>query len=53
MIGVSMLAKVTQEGGNSYSFQFTSTGANLAGIVSPVKVVLTMGDDTGTTFVNM
>jgi hypothetical protein len=51
--GVSIWAKITPQGGNSYSFQFTSAGANLSGTVSPVKVVLTIGDDTGTTFVSM
>ena len=46
--GVSMSAKITPQGGNNYTFQFTWTGANLTGIVNPVSVTLTIGDDTGT-----
>jgi hypothetical protein len=46
--GVSMSAKITPQGGNNYTFQFTCTGANLTGTVNPASVTLTIGDDTGT-----
>jgi hypothetical protein len=46
--GVSMSAKITQQGGNNYTFQLTCAGANL-GISSPVTVTLTIGDDYGST----
>src|SRR6266849_6545522 len=46
--GVSMSAKITPQGSNNYTFQFVCTGANLTGIVNPVSVTLTIGDDTGT-----
>jgi hypothetical protein len=49
--GVSISAKITPQGGNNYTFQFTSTGANLTGTANPVNVTLTIGDDTGTTSV--
>jgi hypothetical protein len=49
--GVSMSAKITPQGGNNYTFQFTCTGANLTGTVNPASVTLTIGDDTGTTSV--
>jgi hypothetical protein len=49
--GVSMSAKITPQGGDNYTFQFVCTGANLTGIVNPVSVTLTIGDDTGTTSV--
>ncbi len=49
--GVSMSAKITPQGSNNYTFQFVCTGANLTGIVNPVSVTLTIGDDTGTTSV--
>jgi hypothetical protein len=45
--GVSMSAKITPQGGNDYTFQFTCTGANLNGTVNPVTVTLTIGDDAG------
>jgi hypothetical protein len=34
---------------NSYAFKAPGSGANLKGIVNPVNVTLTIGDDTGTT----
>jgi hypothetical protein len=49
--GVPMSAKITPQAGNSYTFQFTCTGANLTGTVNPVTVTFTIGDDTGTTSV--
>ncbi len=49
------IAPMTKEGSdgpvsvNSYSFQAEGSGANLAGTANPVTVVLTIGDDSGTT----
>jgi hypothetical protein len=52
--GVSIAAKITPQGGNSYTFQFTASGAilNSSVAVNPVKVTLTIDHNTGSTFVN-
>ena len=39
-------------GGNQFLVQVAEYGANLSGIMNPVTVALTIGDDTGTTSVN-
>jgi hypothetical protein len=36
-------------GGNSFQFEADGEGANLTGTMNPVTVVLTIGDDSGST----
>jgi hypothetical protein len=49
--GVSLNAKIKPQGTLRYGFQAGATGASLAGTTNPVQVMLTIGDDTGTTSV--
>jgi Beta-propeller repeat len=50
--GVSLRVRVNPRGRSKYTFQAEGSGANLNGIVNPVTVTLTIGNDTGTTHVN-
>jgi hypothetical protein len=47
--GVALEVRIAPVSANSYSFQAEGSGANLAGTANPVTVVLTIGDDSGTT----
>ncbi len=50
--GVSLEMVISPLGGNQFAFKAdVFSGANLAGIVNPVTVGLTVGDDSGTTAV--
>jgi hypothetical protein len=45
--GVSVEMKIIQTGSNRFTFKAEGRGANLSGIVNPVTVGLTIGDDGG------
>lgn len=45
--GVTLTAKITPLGGNSFEFKAEGIGVDLTGTVNPVKVKLILGDDKG------
>ncbi len=49
--GVKLEFEIEALGGNSFEFEVEGEDADLTGTVNPVEVRLTIGDDTGTTFV--
>lgn len=49
--GVSLQAKITPLGANSFEFKAEGTGTDLTGTVNPVTVQLAIGDDGGSTTV--
>jgi hypothetical protein len=50
--GVSMQVQIIPLGNNIFTFLAEGTGVNLTGLTNPVTVVLTIGDDTGSTAVS-
>jgi len=49
--GVSLEVQIVPLGGNDFEFKAEAQGADLSGIVNPVTVELTIGDDGGSTTV--
>jgi hypothetical protein len=49
--GVSLQVQVVLLGNNSFAFKAQGTGVNLTGLTNPVTVVLTIGNDSGSTTV--
>ncbi len=49
--GVSLEVQIASLGGNDFEFKAEAQGADLSGIVNPVTVGLTIGDDGGSTTV--
>jgi hypothetical protein len=49
--GVSMQVQIVPVGNNMFTFKAEGTGVDLTGLFNPVTVVLTIGDDTGSTAV--
>jgi hypothetical protein len=49
--GVSLQAKITPRGANSFEFKAEGQGADLTGTANPVTLGLTIGDDSGSTTV--
>ena len=49
---VSIQALIAPLGNNRFGFQATAYGADLTGTTNPVTVILTIGNDSGTTLVN-
>jgi DNA-binding beta-propeller fold protein YncE len=49
--GVSMQVQIVPLGNNIFTFNAEGTGVDLTGLTNPVTVVLTIGDDTGSTAV--
>jgi hypothetical protein len=47
--GVTLRVRIAQLGTNMYGIRARASGANLTGTTIPVTVVLTIGDDSGTT----
>jgi hypothetical protein len=47
--GMSIHAKITPQGGNTYDFQAEVAGINLSDTINPVSVVLSVGNDAGMT----
>jgi hypothetical protein len=47
--GVTLEFAIRPLGGNSFQFEADGEGANLTGTMNPVTVVLTIGDDSGST----
>jgi hypothetical protein len=50
--GVSLEAQIVPLGNNMFTFKAEGTGVNLSGLKNPVTVVLTIGNNTGSTAVN-
>jgi YD repeat-containing protein len=48
---VKLEATITSLGNNRYTFQTAGTGVNFSGVTNPVKVDLSIGDDSSTTSV--
>jgi hypothetical protein len=49
--GVSLEVQIVPLGNNIFTFKAEGTGVDLTGLTNPVTVVLTIGDDTGSTAV--
>jgi len=49
--GVSMKVQIVPLGNNIFTFNAQGTGVDLTGLTNPVTVVVTIGDDTGSTAV--
>ena len=49
--GVSMQVQIVPQGNNMFTFKAEGTGVDLTGLFNPVTVVLTIGDDFGSTSV--
>jgi hypothetical protein len=49
--GVSLEVQIVPLGNNIFTFKAEGKGINLTGLTNPVTVVLTIGDDTGSTAV--
>jgi len=49
--GVSMKVQIVPLGNNIFTFNAVGTGVDLTGLTNPVTVVVTIGDDTGSTAV--
>jgi hypothetical protein len=49
--GVSMQVQIIPLGNNIFTFNAQGAGVDLTGLTNPVTVVLTIGDDTGSTAV--
>jgi hypothetical protein len=49
--GVSMQVQIVPLGNNIFTFNAQGAGVDLTGLTNPVTVVLTIGDDTGSTAV--
>jgi hypothetical protein len=49
--GVSLDVQIVPLGNNMFTFKAEGTGVDLTGLFNPVTVVLTIGDDTGSTAV--
>jgi len=49
--GVSLQVQIAPVGNNSFTFKAQGADANLTGLTNPVTVVLTIGNDSGTTTV--
>jgi hypothetical protein len=49
--GVSMQVQIVPLGNNMFTFKAEGTGVDLTGLFNPVTVVLTIGDDSGSTSV--
>ncbi len=49
--GVALQLQITPLGGKSYQFKADGTAVNLTGLTNPVTVIITIGDDSGTTAV--
>jgi len=49
--GVSMQVQIVPLGNNMFTFRAEGTGVDLTGLFNPVTVVLTIGDDSGSTSV--
>ncbi len=49
--GVSMQVQIVPLGNNIFTFNAQATGVDLTGLTNPVTVVVTIGDDTGSTAV--
>jgi hypothetical protein len=47
--GVSLAIQIEPLSPNSFAFKVLASGVNLSSIVNPVAVVLTIGDDSGST----
>jgi hypothetical protein len=47
--GVALELRINPVGGNSFTLQAEGSGANLGGISNPVTVMLTIGNDAGST----
>jgi 6-phosphogluconolactonase (cycloisomerase 2 family) len=47
--GVSLQVQIVPLGNNSFTFKAEGAGANLTGLTNPVTVVLTIGNDSGST----
>jgi hypothetical protein len=47
--GVSLSVQIAPTSYNSFAFKAERSGADLSGITHPVTVVLTIGDDSGST----
>ena len=47
--GVSLAIQIEPLSPNSFAFKVSASGVNLSSIVNPVAVVLTIGDDSGST----
>lgn len=50
--GLLLKAEIQVLGSNTYNFLVMGHGANIAGVVNPATVTLSIGNDTGTTQVN-
>jgi hypothetical protein len=50
--GVTLTAQIEPTGANSFAFKVDATGVNLGGIVNPVVVTVTIGDDSGSATVS-
>jgi DNA-binding beta-propeller fold protein YncE len=50
--GVNLQFQIVPLGNNIFTFMAEGTGVNLTGLTNPVTVVLTIGDDTGSTAVS-
>jgi hypothetical protein len=48
LTGLSLEMRITPRGANRYGFRAEGHGARLGGIVAPVSLELTIGDDSGT-----
>jgi YD repeat-containing protein len=49
---VKLEATITSLGNNRYAFQAAGTGVDFSGITNPVTVILSIGDDSGTSSFN-
>ena len=49
--GVALEVQIVPLGSNSFQFKAEATGVNLTRLANPVTVVLTIGDDSGSTYV--
>jgi hypothetical protein len=47
--GVTLAIQIAPTGNSSFAFKVTAAGVNLSGLTNPIPVVLTIGDDTGST----
>jgi len=50
--GVSLAVQIAPVGVNSFDFKVTANGVNLAGLANPIGIILSIGDDSGSTTAN-